>query len=165
MRPSSSTRARERRRCAVWESAGTRRASARRPRASSSAGAVPAGPAGQDPPPPARGAGPGGRREDVGRAGARVTAEVRSRFEGRVAIVAGAARGVGREIVHAFAEAGARVVAADRDGDGLAETCSPLRETVTAIVADVSTAEGASAIVDQATGTFGRLDVCVNNAA
>jgi NAD(P)-dependent dehydrogenase (short-subunit alcohol dehydrogenase family) len=40
-----------------------------------------------------------------------VSAEVRFRFDGKVAIVSGAARGVGREIVGAFVDAGARVVA------------------------------------------------------
>jgi NAD(P)-dependent dehydrogenase (short-subunit alcohol dehydrogenase family) len=94
-----------------------------------------------------------------------VTAEVQFRFDAKVAIVTGAARGVGREIVRAFADAGARVVAADRDGNGLAETCAPYGDRVTAIVADVSTGESARAIVDRATATFGRLDICVNNAA
>jgi NAD(P)-dependent dehydrogenase (short-subunit alcohol dehydrogenase family) len=94
-----------------------------------------------------------------------VSAEVKFRFDGKVAIVTGAARGVGREIVHAFANTGARVVAADRDGDGLAETCAPHRDGVTAIVADVSTGQGAEAIVDRAMSAFGQLDICVNNAA
>jgi len=93
-----------------------------------------------------------------------VTAEVRFRFEGKVAIVTGAARGVGREIVRAFADAGARVVAADREGDGLAETSAPHGDAVSAIVADVSTTDGAQAIVDRATKTFGRLAICATKA-
>lgn len=94
-----------------------------------------------------------------------MSAQVRFRFEGKVAIVTGAARGVGREIVRAFVDAGAHVVAADRDGDGLAETCAPHGERVAAIVADISTTEGAYAIVERATMAYGRLDICVNNAA
>jgi len=87
------------------------------------------------------------------------------RFAGKVAVVTGAARGVGREIVRAFVEAGAQVVAADRDGDGLTETCRPHGARVSAIVADISTTDGATAIVARATEAFGRLDICVNNAA
>ncbi len=86
-------------------------------------------------------------------------------FSGKVVIVTGAARGVGRALVHAFVEFGAGVVAADRDRAGLAETCALLGSRVVPVVADVSTAEGANAIVQAATDHFGRLDVCVNNAA
>ncbi len=94
-----------------------------------------------------------------------MTAEVRFRFDGKVAIVTGAARGVGREIVRAFADAGASVVAVDRDGPGLAETSAPHGNGVAPIVADVSTVDGAQMIVDRASAEFGRLDICVNNAA
>ena len=87
------------------------------------------------------------------------------RFAGKVAVVTGAARGVGREIVRAFVDAGAQVVAADRDSDGLTETCRAHGASVSAIVADISTTDGATAIVARATEAFGRIDVCVNNAA
>ena len=87
-------------------------------------------------------------------------------FSGQTAIVTGAARGIGRVMVHRFAEAGAAVVAADRDATGLAETCAGLDETRTVTVtADVSKPDGASRIVDAAGEHFGRLDICVNNAA
>ena len=86
-------------------------------------------------------------------------------FSGKVAIVTGAARGIGRAMVRAFARAGAKVVAADRDATGLAETCAPHGADVVAVVANVSTPAGANEIVDTAVERFGRLDICVNNAA
>ena len=91
--------------------------------------------------------------------------EARFRFAGKVAVVTGAARGVGREIVRAFVDAGAHVVAADRDRDGLTETCRPHGARVNAIVADISTTDGSASIVARATEAFGRIDICVNNAA
>ncbi|MGA2873073.1 MAG: SDR family oxidoreductase [Candidatus Dormibacteria bacterium] len=86
-------------------------------------------------------------------------------FSGQVVVVTGAARGVGRSIVGAFVDAGARVVAADRDAEGLGETCLPHGDAVVAVIADISTAAGAEAIVSTAPKHFGRLDICVNNAA
>ncbi len=86
-------------------------------------------------------------------------------FKGKTVIVTGAARGIGRSMVKTFVESGAQVVAADRDAEGLAETCAPLGDQVTALVADISTVEGAKSIVDEAVNRFGGLDVCVNNAA
>ncbi len=43
----------------------------------------------------------------------------------KVVIITGAARGVGRTMVGTFIEQGAKVVATDRDAEGLAETCKP----------------------------------------
>jgi NAD(P)-dependent dehydrogenase (short-subunit alcohol dehydrogenase family) len=83
---------------------------------------------------------------------------------GSVAVVTGAARGVGRALVQAFSAAGAGVVAADRDESGLAETCAGLRD-VRPVVADVSSADGAARIIGAATGELGGLDYCINNAA
>ena len=86
-------------------------------------------------------------------------------YSGAVAIVTGAARGVGRAITHAFVAAGARVVAADRDADGLAVTCHGLGDAAVAVVADITGEAGAREIVGAAQRRFGRLDFCVNNAA
>jgi NAD(P)-dependent dehydrogenase (short-subunit alcohol dehydrogenase family) len=87
-------------------------------------------------------------------------------FTGRAVIVTGAARGIGRVMVTRFAAAGASVLAADRDEDGLAETCRDLDPArVATLVADVSSEAGAESIVAAAVRRFGRLDVCVNNAA
>ena len=86
-------------------------------------------------------------------------------FSGRVVIVTGAARGVGRQLVRDFAATGASVVAADRDADGLTETVATCGDSVRAVTADISTTAGARSIVNAAREHFGRLDVCVNNAA
>ena len=86
-------------------------------------------------------------------------------FTGRVAVVTGAARGIGRSLVQAFARAGARVVAVDRDAVGLQETLSLSPDGVAALVSDISQPEGAQAAINAANAHFGRLDICVNNAA
>ena len=86
-------------------------------------------------------------------------------YSGSVAIVTGAARGVGRAVTGAFVAAGARVVAADRDADGLAETVRALGDAAVPVVDDISTPEGAARIVAAAPERFGRLDYCINNAA
>ncbi len=86
-------------------------------------------------------------------------------FTGKIAVVTGAARGVGREIVAAFARTGARVVAADRDAAGLAETERVVGPGVATVVADISEVDGAASIIEAAVERFGRLDICVNNAA
>src|SRR5579859_4921878 len=85
-------------------------------------------------------------------------------LEGKVVIITGAARGVGRAMVRLFVAQGARVLAADREAEGLAETCAAAPGAV-ALVADVSTPEGAAHIVAAALQQWGRLEVCVNNAA
>jgi NAD(P)-dependent dehydrogenase (short-subunit alcohol dehydrogenase family) len=87
-------------------------------------------------------------------------------FSEQVVIVTGAARGVGRVMVHRFAESGAAVLAADRDEPGLIESCRSHDSTrVASLVADVAVEAGADAIIEAAVGRFGKLDVCVNNAA
>lgn len=96
--------------------------------------------------------------------------------EGRVAIVTGAGRGVGREHALLLAKHGARLVVNDLGAkvDGSGADASPANEVVSAIkraggeaVAngdDVSSWAGAKRLIDQALATFGKLDVLVNNA-
>ncbi|MFN8679466.1 MAG: SDR family NAD(P)-dependent oxidoreductase [Thermomicrobiales bacterium] len=91
---------------------------------------------------------------------------IRFDFTGKSVVVTGAARGIGRVMVQQFAEAGANVVAADRERAGLEAT----RDLVTAapvalVVADISSPEGAEQIVQTAVQQFGGIDFCVNNAA
>jgi NAD(P)-dependent dehydrogenase (short-subunit alcohol dehydrogenase family) len=97
-------------------------------------------------------------------------------FEGRVAIVTGAGRGLGREHALLLASEGAAVVVNDLGGgtDGSGSDTGPAHDVAGEIVAaggsavantdDVSDWEGARHLVQQAVDEFGRLDVLINNA-
>ncbi len=83
-----------------------------------------------------------------------------SGLHGKTVIVTGAASGIGAAMVSRFAAAGARVIAADIDAEGLRALENDPGELST-VTADVSSAEGAERIVEAARG---RLDVLCNNA-
>lgn len=89
------------------------------------------------------------------------------RLHDKVAIVTGGASGFGRTTAARFAEEGARVVVADLDGDGGAETvrlCEGAGSAAELVVGDIATTEGARAAADAAQRRFGGLDILVNNA-
>jgi len=88
-------------------------------------------------------------------------------LEGRVAVVTGAATGIGRASAVLFARAGARVALADVRPDELATTAAEVRAAggeVTTIAADLGRPEDCAAVVEAAVRAFGRLDVLLNNA-
>jgi len=80
------------------------------------------------------------------------------------AVVTGAAGGIGAATCRRLVEEGARVVAADIDGDKAAGLTRELGAGTVAVAADVSTPEGAAACVDAAVEAFGRLDLFHANA-
>ena len=86
-----------------------------------------------------------------------------SRLEGKVALVTGAASGMGREICVRFAEEGARIAALDVDERGLDETEAAARDAAT-FVADVADEEQVWRAVDGAAERFGALHIIVNCA-
>ena len=90
------------------------------------------------------------------------------RLENKVAIVTGGASGIGQATCLRFRQEGAKVVVADRNPTGVAETCRLLgddEESVASAITDVSRAAQVQAMVDQTVARFGRLDVLVNGAA
>ncbi|MGW0044904.1 SDR family NAD(P)-dependent oxidoreductase [Rhodococcus sp. NPDC003348] len=87
---------------------------------------------------------------------------------GRVALVTGSTRGLGRAIVEGFAGAGASVVVSGRDQERCDEAAARIRDitgTETFAVAwHASDWDGAQEVVDRIVDRFGRIDVLVNNA-
>jgi NAD(P)-dependent dehydrogenase (short-subunit alcohol dehydrogenase family) len=88
-------------------------------------------------------------------------------FKGQVALVTGAAKGMGLATARMFAEGGACVVLADLDGDLAAKEAERIvREGGTAIgiACDVADEAQAAAMVDRTIAEYGRLDMAFNNA-
>jgi len=89
------------------------------------------------------------------------------RFDGQVALVTGAAGGIGAATARRLAEEGAVVVLVDRDGDAAEAVAGALRgegHAAEAVAADVTDAGAVEAFVAGAAERHGRLDVLVNNA-
>src|SRR5262245_20035842 len=87
----------------------------------------------------------------------------------RVAIVTGAAGGIGRAFVRGLLGAGIRVAAVDVTGDGLAAVAAGAREhgrdaALLTIAADLSRDEAAGEIVRETRARFGKIDILINNA-
>src|SRR3954454_9566322 len=86
------------------------------------------------------------------------------RLAGKIAVVTGAASGFGAGIATKFVTEGAKVVVADRDGDGAERVAASLGRSAFGVRADVTNARDVAAIVAAAVERFGGLDVLVNNA-
>src|SRR6266851_110410 len=87
-----------------------------------------------------------------------------NRLDGKVALVTGAARGIGGETARLMVEAGARVVVADVLDEKGRETARNLGDAALYLHLDVTSEEEWNAAIAAAVGRFGKLDILVNNA-
>ena len=88
-------------------------------------------------------------------------------LEGKVAIVTGSSRGIGRGIVQRFAREGARVVVNGRDPDRVARTAAEIREAggeCIEVAGDVSVEADVTRLFEETLAAFGTVDILVNNA-
>jgi pyridoxal 4-dehydrogenase len=92
------------------------------------------------------------------------TDRLNGRLANRVAIVSGAARGIGRAIARKLSAEGATVVIADIDAAGGRAAAAEL-PSASAVTTDVSNPEQVSALVDATIDQHGKIDILVNNAA
>jgi NAD(P)-dependent dehydrogenase (short-subunit alcohol dehydrogenase family) len=84
----------------------------------------------------------------------------------RVAVVTGAANGLGREIAQLLARQGARVALGDLDAAGLERTGTAIKAAggaAVSVVGDLTEEEPAKRLIDAAVAEFGRLDILVND--
>lgn len=89
------------------------------------------------------------------------------RFEGKVALVTGASRGIGKGVAAKFAEEGAKVALVDINEEALTGTVSELKEKgydVLGQVTDVADRTQVEAAVEAVVNDFGKVDILVNNA-
>lgn len=88
-------------------------------------------------------------------------------LSGKIGVVTGGARGIGRAIAEGLAEAGASLVVADIEVDGARDTCRQIEKLgvrAKAVSCDVSRSDHACETVRAAMEEFGHLDILVNNA-
>jgi NAD(P)-dependent dehydrogenase (short-subunit alcohol dehydrogenase family) len=94
-----------------------------------------------------------------------VSTEALGDFSGRVAIVTGAARGLGRAAALRLHERGASVVVNVRDAARANRVARDIGERARGVAADVAAPDGPASIVKQTLDLFGRIDILINNAA
>ncbi|MBC1293366.1 SDR family oxidoreductase [Listeria booriae] len=90
-----------------------------------------------------------------------------SKLAGKVAVVTGAASGMGRQIAELYAKEGAKVVVADIQLEEAQKTVDEIKANngeALAVVANVMKEEDVQAMIDKAVETYGTLDILVNNA-
>src|SRR5687767_14964988 len=86
-------------------------------------------------------------------------------FEGRVALVTGAARGIGLAIAERFVSEGASVTLIDREAEAVKASAQKIGPAALPIAADLTRSDDVERAVREAHERWGRLDIVVNNAA
>ncbi len=87
-------------------------------------------------------------------------------LQGKVVLITGGARGIGRYIAHTFAKDGANVAVADIEPlDKVTEELRAMEVETLGVKADVTNEKEVESMVDQVANRFGRIDVLVNDAA
>src|SRR5208282_468604 len=82
----------------------------------------------------------------------------------KVAIITGAARGIGKAIAERYVKEGGKVVIADLNEEGAKTVATALGPTALAVKLDITRQESIDATVAATVAHFGRLDILVNNA-
>ncbi len=85
-------------------------------------------------------------------------------FDNKVAVITGAASGIGAALAAGFSAEGAKVVAADIDLEGAAATADAIGDNAMAIQVDVADRSSVAALADAAWDAFGQVDLLFNNA-
>ncbi|RKU17301.1 short-chain dehydrogenase [Candidatus Poribacteria bacterium] len=89
------------------------------------------------------------------------------KLDGKVVVVTGASKGIGKAIASAFAAAGAKVVLAARTRETLEQVAAELRESgaeAVAVPTDVTDVDAVQQLIEQALNAYQRVDILVNNA-